>query len=133
MLAQRRRRNAIHFFIALRHLSSRNNKGFLSFITLIAMAGVMLGVASLIITLSILNGFEQTIHNNVVSFTAHLQLFGFQNQTLPEPESVVRTIQERYPEVMAIAPYVSREGMARSEENVGDVAPADVHVVDVIR
>jgi len=78
----------------------------------------MLGVASLIITLSILNGFEQTIHNNVVSFTAHLQLFGFQNQTLPEPESVVRTIQERYPEVMAIAPYVSREGMARSEENV---------------
>ncbi|MEK6650084.1 MAG: ABC transporter permease, partial [Bacteroidota bacterium] len=118
---RRRHRNRIHLWIALRHLTSRSNRGFLSFITLIAMAGVTLGVAALIITLSILNGFERTIHENVVSFTAHLQLFAFQNQMLPEPENAIRSVMERYPEVAAMAPYVSREGMARSERDVDGI------------
>lgn len=118
---RRRRRNSIHRWIAFRHLTSRSNRGFLSFITIIAMAGVTLGVAALIITLSILNGFETTIHRNVVAFTAHLQLFAFQNQLLPEPERTIRTVMERYPEVSAMAPYVTREGMARSDQDVDGI------------
>jgi len=52
-------------FIAVRHITSRHNKGFVSFITFIAIIGVTLGVASLDITLSILGGFEKTIKENV--------------------------------------------------------------------
>lgn len=121
MSPARRRTNRIHVWIALRHLTSRSNRGFLSFITLIAMTGVTVGVAALIITLSILNGFERTIHQNVVAFTAHLQLFAFQNQMLPEPEQTIRTVMERYPEVASMAPYVTREGMARSDRDVDGV------------
>jgi ABC-type lipoprotein release transport system permease subunit len=79
-------------FIAIRHLTSRYNKGFVSFITFIAIVGVTLGVASLNITLSILGGFEKTIKENVVSFTAHMQLFAFENDLLPDPDLTIQKV-----------------------------------------
>jgi lipoprotein-releasing system permease protein len=108
-------------FIALRHLSSGHNKGFISFITLIAIVGITLGVASLIITLSILDGFERTIKDNVVSFTAHMQLFAFQGQLLTDHEKTRNRILQRYPEVTEVAPYLSREGMIRSKTDIDGV------------
>lgn len=116
-----RSRIPVSRFIALRHLSSRHNRGFISFITAIAIVGVTLGVASLIITLSILDGFERTIKENVVSFTAHMQLFAFQNQVLPHYESTRRTVMERYPEIVEMAPYLAREGMIRSKTMIDGV------------
>ncbi len=112
---------AVARFIAFRHLASRHNRGFISLITVIAIVGVTLGVASLIITLSILDGFERTIRENVVSFTAHMELFAFQNQVLPEYESTRRTVMERYPEVVEMAPYLAREGMIRSASSIDGV------------
>ena len=76
-------------FIALRYLRSRRHRGFISFITFIAVIGVTLGVAALIITLSVLGGFEHTMKDNVISFTAHLQLISFQNQLLPNPNTTM--------------------------------------------
>jgi len=108
-------------FIALRHLSSGHNRRFISFITVIAIVGIALGVASLIITLSILDGFERTIRENVVSFTAHMQLFAFQGQVLNDHEKTRRHILERYPEVTEVAPYLSREGMIRSKTDIDGV------------
>ncbi len=108
-------------FIAWRHLMSGHNRRFISFITVIATIGITLGVASLIITLSILDGFERTIKENVVSFTAHMQLFAFQNQVLPEYEATRRAVMERNPEVVEMAPYLSREGMIRSKTDIDGV------------
>ncbi len=104
----------VSLFIALRYLRSRRHRGFISFITLIAVVGVTLGVAALIITLSVLSGFERTIKENVVSFTAHMQLLGFQNQFLTNPTQAMQLVKSRYPEVLEMAPYLSREGMIRS-------------------
>ena len=104
----------ISFFIAFRYLRSRRHRGFISFITFIAVVGVTLGVAALIITLSVLGGFEHTIKENVISFTAHLQLISFQNQLLPNPTRTMEVVLSEYPEVKNIAPFLSREGMIRS-------------------
>lgn len=104
----------VSLFIALRYLRSRRHSGFISFITLIAVVGVTLGVAALIITLSVLGGFEHTIKENVISFTAHLQLVGFQNQLLTNAPLSMEVVLSEFPEVRNIAPYISREGMIRS-------------------
>jgi lipoprotein-releasing system permease protein len=114
-------RMPVSLFIALRYLRSRRHRGFISFITLIAVIGVALGVAALIITLSVLNGFERTIKDNVVSFTAHMQLIGFENQVLPNPNQTIQFVKSKYPEVLEIAPYVSREGMIRSAASTDGV------------
>jgi lipoprotein-releasing system permease protein len=108
-------------FIALRYLRSRRHRGFISFITFIAVIGVTLGVAALIITLSVLGGFEQTIKENVISFTAHVQLISFQNQLLPNPNKTIEVVLSEYPEVKSIAPYLSREGMIRSASTTDGV------------
>ncbi|MBI4428253.1 MAG: ABC transporter permease [Ignavibacteriales bacterium] len=108
-------------FIAFRYIRSRTNRRFISFITFIAIVGVTLGVASLIITLSILDGFEKTIKSNVISFTAHMQLFGFDNQILPNPDRAMQRVMERYPDVTEIAPYLAREGMIRSTGDIDGV------------
>jgi len=107
--------------IAVRHVTSKHNKGFVSFITFIAIIGVTLGVASLDITLSILGGFEKTIKENVVSFTAHMQLFAFENDLLHNQERTIQTVLARYPEVLSMAPYLTREGMIRSEDNIDGI------------
>ena len=108
-------------FIAVRHLTSRHNKGFVSFITFIAIIGVALGVASLDITLAILGGFEKTIKENVVSFTAHMQLFAFENDLLPDPALTIQKVIARFPDVLEMAPYLSREGMIRSNSDIDGV------------
>jgi lipoprotein-releasing system permease protein len=111
----------ISIFIALRYLRSRRHRGFISFITLIAVVGVTLGVAALIITLSVLGGFEHTIKENVISFTAHLQLVSFQNQLLPNANKTMEIVLSEYPEVKNIAPFLSREGMIRSANNTDGI------------
>lgn len=108
----------VSLFIAYRHLRSGHNKGFISFITSIAIIGVMVGVASLIITLSILDGFEKTIKENVISFTADMQLFAFSNQVVPGADRTIKHVLETYPEVTAIAPYVTREAMIRCDQSI---------------
>lgn len=114
-------RTDVSDFIAVRHLLSRHNSGFVSFITIIAIIGVTLGVASLNITLAILGGFEKTIKENVVSFTAHMQLFAFENDLLREHDITMQKVIARFPEVVEIAPYLSREGMMRSNYDIDGI------------
>ncbi|MEX1138784.1 MAG: ABC transporter permease [Bacteroidota bacterium] len=132
---------SVSLFVARRFLLSRRNRGFISFIAFFAVLGVMLGVASLIVTLSILRGFESTIKESVVGFTSHMQIFGFQSQSLQNPESSMRKVSERFPGVRAMAPYVSREGMVRSDSGIdgvlikgidpgNDVSSVRKHIVD---
>lgn len=108
-------------FIAFRHLTSKHNRGFVSFITLIAIIGVTLGVASLNLTLAILNGFEKTIKQNVINFTAHMQLYAFENNLLPNPELTIQKVMANFPEVLQISPYLTREGMIRSKSEIDGI------------
>ncbi len=111
----------VSYFVARRFLRSRRNSGFISFVTFFAVLGVALGVAALIVTLSILQGFERTIKENVVSFTAHMQIYGFQNQALHDPQAAIEKVKARYPLVEVMAPYVAREAMIRSDESIDGV------------
>ena len=102
-------------FIARRYLKSQRSSGkrdFISFLTMIAIAGITLGVAALIITLTILAGFEHEIKTKVAGFTTHIQITGFQNQTFKNYDAAAQRIDTSIKEIAAIAPFVSKEGMA---------------------
>jgi lipoprotein-releasing system permease protein len=131
----------VSLFIALRYLTSRRNRGFVSFITFFAVVGVMLGVASLVLTLSILDGFEKTLKENLVKFTAHLQIVGFGGNPLPNPDSTLARIAREFPEVTAFSPYISREAMIRSNVDIDgvllkgidperDISPIKAHLIE---
>ena len=62
------------FYISKRFTFSRKDSRFFSFISVISVIGISLGVATLIIALSILKGFEKTITNKIIDFDSHIKL-----------------------------------------------------------
>lgn len=108
-------------FIAKRYLHSQRNQGFVSFITAIATLGVTLGTATLIVALAVLGGFEKEITEKVIGFTSHVQIVGFQNQPLKDPDRSMAILERHFPVIQSVAPYVSREALIRSREGVDGV------------
>ena len=90
----------------------------------------MLGTAALIITLSILDGFEHEIKEKVVGFTSHIVVQGFQNAPLTRYEQSIAKVMRDLPDVKAISPYAAKEGMIRSKEAVDGIF---VKGIDVAR
>jgi lipoprotein-releasing system permease protein len=103
------------FFIARRYLAPTRRNRFLNFITLIAVLGVMFGTAALLISLSILDGFDQTLRSNMIAFMGHIEVTSFNpSQPLKGYSNVVRELPTREPEVTAVSPFVQREAILRS-------------------
>lgn len=89
-------------FLALKYL--RPKRAFLSVVTVISVLGVMLGVAVLIIVLSVMNGFDNMWRDKILSFNAHLTVTAH-DQALPDPAAVLAAAR-RVPGCTGAAPYV---------------------------
>ncbi len=104
--------NAVELFVGLRYLRAKRRTRFVSFITGISMAGIALGVAALIVILSVMNGFEGELRGRLLSMTAHGYVTG-EEGVVSDWESLRETILESEG-VLAASPYVSIEGMVRT-------------------
>lgn len=96
--------------------ASRNT--FISFISMISMAGIALGVAALIIVLSVMNGFQKEVRDRMLSVLAHIEIVadgGIENWQ--QTAQVART----HPDVRAAAPYIAAQAMLTRDENVRGV------------
>jgi len=71
------------YFITKRFVLSKKDTGFFSFISVITIIGIALGVSALIIALSILDGFEKTITSKIIDFDAHIKIASYKT-TLPD-------------------------------------------------
>lgn len=108
----RRMISAVELFIGLRYLRAKRRTRFVSFITLVSLAGIALGVAALIVILSVMNGFEGELRSRLLSMTAHGYVTGDDGR-LADWQSV-RPEVLRVPGVTAAAPVVEMEGMLRT-------------------
>ena len=75
--------SAYEWIIGTRHLRSTHRRGFVSFVALMSVAGLTLGVATLIVVLSVMNGFERELRSRILSVTSHATLMGLHG-TLPD-------------------------------------------------
>jgi lipoprotein-releasing system permease protein len=110
-------------FIGLRYTrasrrAGRRN-GFISFISTLSIAGIALGVAALIIVLSVMNGFQKEVRDRMLSVLAHVEVFAAGAPML-DWRSVLEKA-ERNPRVVAGAPYVSGQAMLTHDESVRGV------------
>ena len=85
---------AFESFIAQRHLKSKKRVGFVSLTTYISILGVMIGVAALIIVLSIFNGFESEVRSRFIGFKAHVTLGKHHNQGIENSDSIINQISD---------------------------------------
>jgi lipoprotein-releasing system permease protein len=96
-------------FLGLRYLRASPKRGSVSLIAAIAILGLALGVAVLIVVLSVMNGFEEVLRTRILSLTAHATISGLEGRIAnwrPDLEKL-----ERFPGVTGAAPYIEEQGM----------------------
>jgi len=113
--------------IGRRYLRSSGNR-FLSFISLMSMVGVAIGVAVLIVVLSVMNGFEAELRGRILSVTSHATVTAF-GAGLEDWQSL-RERALANPGVEAVAPYVEGEALAIGEREGGASSAVTVRGVD---
>lgn len=104
--------NPVELFVGLRYLRAKRRTRFVSFITLISLLGISLGVAALIVILSVMNGFEGELRSRLLSMSAHGSVAAVDGRT-EDWESIVAQVAAE-PGVAAAAPFIQMEGMIRS-------------------
>ena len=93
----------------MRYTRAKRRNNFTSFISLTSMIGIALGVAVLIVVLSVMNGFHEKLRDSIVGVTAHLQISG-ENNALADWPGLVEQVKNA-PHVKAAAPYIAAQGM----------------------
>lgn len=104
--------NPVELFVGLRYLRAKRRTRFVSFITLISLLGIALGVAALIVIMSVMNGFEGELRTRLLSMSAHGHVTGKDGVTDGWRLLIDEVGNE--PGVVAAAPLVQMEGMIQS-------------------
>ena len=117
--------NPVELFVGLRYLRAKRRTRFVSFITLISLVGIAIGVAALIVILSVMNGFEGELRNRLLSMSAHGTVSG-SSGPVQEWQALVDEVNAEEG-VAAAAPFVQIEGMIQSGR---DLLGVMVHGVD---
>jgi lipoprotein-releasing system permease protein len=114
--------------IGRRYLRSTGNR-FLSFISAISMAGVAIGVAVLIVVLSVMNGFEHELRARILSLTSHATITAFGEGLADWPQ--VRETALANGRVAAVTPFVEGEVLLIADKTGGASSAATLRGVDV--
>ncbi|MFN7642636.1 MAG: lipoprotein-releasing ABC transporter permease subunit [Burkholderiales bacterium] len=93
--------------------------GFISFISGVSMMGIALGVAALIIVLSVMNGFQKEVRDRMLSVLSHIEVIATDKPMLDWPAVLEQT--RRDPRIVAGAPYVSGQAMLTRDDSVRGV------------
>lgn len=108
--------NNLVWQLARRYRSTRHTSGFIRFISASSTIGIALGVAILILALSVMNGFEQALEQRLLSVIPHVELEAVEGQINQWPEKVARMSETAG--VVAGAPYIKANGMLRSGSQI---------------
>ena len=109
----------LSFYIGLRYTAAKRRNHFISFISLTSMLGLMLGVAVLIIVLSVMNGFDRELKQRILGMVPHATIQGASGP-LEDWEEVVNRVKQ-HPRVLAAAPFIQGQGMVTGGGDVRGV------------
>ena len=110
------------WLVGLRYTRAGKRSGrnrFISFISTISMAGIALGVAALIIVLSVMNGFQKEVRDRMLSVVAHIEVFDPSGSAPTWKTTATEAL--RNPAVKGAAPYVDGQAMILHDETMRGV------------
>lgn len=100
--------------------ATRRN-GFISFISGVSMLGIALGVAALIIVLSVMNGFQKEVRDRMLAVVSHIEIFAPNGEALPDVARTLREVRAN-PQVIGAAPFIATQALlARGEDMKGAI------------
>jgi len=107
----------IPLYIGLRYTRAKRRNHFISFISLISMLGIMLGIMALIVVLSVMNGFHQEIRERILSMASHATLSDPNGGGMADWREVLEKVRA-HPDVVGAAPFVEVQAMLVGPSNV---------------
>ncbi len=99
---------SLPFTIGLRYTGAKRRNHFISFISLVSMAGLTLGIAVLILVLSVMNGFDRELRERILGMVPHASLFGA--DAIEDWQPLAEKVME-HPNIVGAAPFVNVQGM----------------------
>lgn len=102
-------RTPYEWLIGTRYLRSTHRRGFVSFVAIVSVLGLALGVATLIVVLSVMNGFQREIRNRILSVTSHATMMGLEGNLSNWQNLRLEVLKQ--PGVVAVAPYIEEQAM----------------------
>jgi lipoprotein-releasing system permease protein len=130
----------LSLFVGLRYVRARAHKFFVSFITWTALLGVCIGVAALIVILSVMNGLEDELRGRLLSLSAHARVVASPDSRPGDAQwQLAQKLVQQVPEVRGIAPYAEIQVLAvRGAEmlpvTIRGIDPAlEASVTDVVK
>ena len=114
LYAKDERRNMWPFFISIRYFLSKRKEGMISLTGVISVLGVSLGVASLIIVLSVMNGFDAEVRDKIIGTYAHITVL--HPKGIERPEKLISRISS-IPEVENASAFVTGQAILRKGDS----------------
>ncbi len=123
--------SAFEWMLSLRYLRARRKEGFISVIAGFSFLGIMLGVATLIIVMAVMNGFRQELLSKILGLNGHLLI-----QPLESPLTDYEAVADRVSKVEGVylaAPIVEGQALASSPFNASGVLVRGVRAADLAK
>src|SRR5688572_14143627 len=105
-------RHPLELWIGLRYTRAKRRNHFISFISMVSMLGIAVGVMALIVVLSVMNGFERELRARILGMASHATVSALEGGL--QDWAVVAERAAKNPEIEAVAPYVHGEGMVKA-------------------
>jgi lipoprotein-releasing system permease protein len=106
--------------LAAQHLAPKRRRGFINLIGLIAVVGVAVSVAGVIVVISVMNGFRRDIRDRIIGTNAHVLVNAYGKQGIPNWQDLVQKIH-KIPGVVGVSPYYQGQVMLKSGSGVTGV------------
>jgi len=123
------------WMMALRYLRARRQEGFISVIAIFSFLGIGLGVATLIIVMSVMNGFRAELLDRILGLNGHYEVRAPAEETLTDYPRLITRLSA-IPEVVRVTPIVEGQVMASGKEASGalvrGITPEDIAALTVI-
>ncbi len=109
----------LSLFVGLRYVRAKRRNRFISFISLVSMLGIAVGVTALITVISVMNGFDHELRDRILGMVPEATISGLQG-SVRDWQHAVR-VAEATPHVVAAAPYIEQEGYILGQRAQGAV------------
>ena len=123
--------SAFERMVAMRYLRSRRQEGFISVIAWFSLLGIALGVATLIIVMSVMNGFRHELLSRILGVNGHLSVYG-DTQSLSNYDELARRVQA-VPGVVAVTPTIEGQAMASANNQATGVMVRGLKPEDIAK
>lgn len=115
------------FLVGTRYGISHRHSHLVSFISRLSTAGLVIGVALLILVMSIMNGFDKELRENILGVMPQAMIYS--RQAIAEPEQLIADLKQ-HPRVLAASPFVHLQGLLSYQKQV---APVNIFGIDAVQ